>query len=101
MGKEQEDSAHTSSTSNSKQTQKYCPWKSALARHRTRNMTVFITKGHKVPKYIAKHPSCNPQNMKVNIFQHLLVKDFETTEMRVRLNFTSTNIAARSPEYQQ
>lgn len=90
MEKEEENSAHTRSISNSKKTQKYCPWKTALARHRTRNMIVFITKGHKVPKYIAKHPSCKPQNMKVNIFQHFLVKDFETTKMKssAKLHFS-------------
>jgi len=43
-------------------------------------MIAWITKGHKVPKYIAKYPSCKPRNMKVNIFQHLLTKDFEATK---------------------
>lgn len=102
MGKEHENSAHTSSIRNSKQTQKYCPWKTALTRHRTRNMIAFITKGHKVPKYIAKHPSCKPQNTKVNIFQHLLIKDFETTKIKSSAKlFSSANIATKNPKHQQ
>lgn len=101
IGKEQENSLHTSSMSYSKQIQKYRPWKTALARHRTRNMIVFITEGHKVPKYIAKHPSCKPQNMKVNIFQHHIVKDFESTKIKSSAKLYFCDIAVGNPKYEQ
>lgn len=101
IGKEQENSPHTSSMSYSKQIRKYRPWKTALARHRTRNMIVFITKGHKVPKYIAKHPSCKPQNMKVNIFQHHIVKDFETKKIKSSAKLYFSDITVGNPKYQQ
>lgn len=41
IGEKQENSAHTSSVTNSKQTQKYCPWKTALARHQTIHDSIY------------------------------------------------------------
>lgn len=66
----QENSAHTSSVTNPKQTQKHCPWKTALARHQNSNMIVFITKGHK----ISKHSSCKPQKHEGKYFSASPIK---------------------------
>lgn len=63
-------------------------------------MIVFITKGHKVSKYIAKHPFCKPQEMKVNIFKYLS-RILKLEKRRVLLNFTSVNITTKNPKDQQ
>lgn len=40
-GDKQENSAHTSSVTNAKQTQKHCPWKTALARHQMIHDSIY------------------------------------------------------------